>query len=189
MSSDELSNQVGDLKEGINRRDFLTTGAMGLGLLASYGTLAVMAGKFLYPAHPSPKVWVFVAEANKIKVGESFKYRIPTGQQITITRQGDMGTEKDFVALSSTCPHLGCQVHWEQQNNRFFCPCHNGIFDPSGKAIAGPPAEAGQSLLHYPIKIEKGLLYIKVPVEMAKATTVEVAYKSGHDPCLKHVIS
>ncbi len=69
------------------------------------------------------------------------------------------------MALSSTCPHLGCKVHWEAPENRFFCPCHNGAFDPSGRAIAGPPAEAGQSLGRYPLRIEGGLLYIEVPTE------------------------
>jgi Rieske Fe-S protein len=56
-------------------------------------------------------------------------------------------------------------VHWQAQNNRFFCPCHNGIFTPEGKGIGGPPGDAGQSLPRYPLRIENGLLMIEVPVE------------------------
>ena len=65
-------------------------------------------------------------------------------------------------------------MHWEAHNNRFFCPCHNGAFDPAGKATAGPPADAGQSLLRYPVKVEAGLLYILVPTRtLARSASCE----------------
>lgn len=92
-------------------------------------------------------------------------YEAPNGEKVAIARRGSQGDVSDFIALSSTCPHLGCQVHWESNNNRFFCPCHNGVFNPEGAAIAGPPAEAKQNLPRYSLKIEKGLLYIHTPVE------------------------
>ncbi len=69
---------------------------------------------------------------------------------------------EDFFALSSVCPHLGCRVHWEKHYDRFFCPCHNGAFGPSGKAISGPPADDKQNLPHYPLKIVSGSLYIEM---------------------------
>lgn len=150
------------------RRTFLTTAtsaAMAGGLVAGYGTFAAMAGRYLYPAGATPTAWLFVVDVASMKPGASMVYRSPTGAPIVIARRGEEGTEADFIALSSTCPHLGCQVHWEVANNRFFCPCHNGTFDPSGKATAGPPANAGQSLPRYPLKVERGLLYIEVPVE------------------------
>jgi Rieske Fe-S protein len=141
-----------------------STTAMAGGLVAGYGTLAFMAGKFLYPSQEAPKGWVYVTQTEAMKPGEALRYQLPNRQIVTITRRGDSGTKDDFFALSSTCPHLGCQVHWESQNNRFFCPCHNGTFDPQGKATAGPPAEAKQSLPQYPILVENGLLFIEVPV-------------------------
>jgi hypothetical protein len=85
---------------------------------------------------------------------------------------------------------LGCQVRWEPQNNRYFCPCHNGTFDTTGKATGGPPGEAGQSLPRYGLRIDSGLLYIEVPVEHLstplQAGLVEVVSPQGpgHDPCL-----
>jgi Rieske Fe-S protein len=149
------------------RRTFLATTtslAMTGGLLAGYGTFAYMAGRFLYPASGQKKSWLFVAEANRIEQGKAMRYALPSGQGVTIRRRGSEGTAADFQALSSVCPHLGCQVHWEQQNNRFFCPCHNGVFDPEGKAVAGPPADAGQSLMEYKLMVENGLLFIEAPV-------------------------
>jgi Rieske Fe-S protein len=145
-----------------DRRAFLAAGAMAGGLAAGYGTFALFAGRFLYPARPAPTEWLFVSDLASFRPGDSRVYRTPAGSPVAIARRGSAGTVDDFLALSSTCPHLGCQVHWEPQHNRFFCPCHNGAFDPSGKATAGPPADAGQSLLRYPLKVENGLLFILV---------------------------
>lgn len=154
--------------EPMDRRSFLSRAssiAMGAGLVSSYGAFAAMAGRFLYPARPALKGWLFVIEVAAMKPGASLTYTAPDGATIAVARQGLTGQVSDFIALSSTCPHLGCKVHWEGQNQRFFCPCHNGAFDPSGKATAGPPAEAGQSLGKYPLRVENGLLYIEVPLE------------------------
>jgi nitrite reductase/ring-hydroxylating ferredoxin subunit len=151
-----------------DRRGFLgrtSSLLMAGGVLASYGTLGVMAGWYLFPSKPRPRAWLFVAEVDRLRKGDALDYRDPAGQPITITRKAETGAADDFLALSSTCPHLGCHVHWEAHNNRFFCPCHNGVFNPEGKAIAGPPADAGQSLSHYPLKVERGLLFIEVPVD------------------------
>lgn len=163
MSDSETSTQG-----AVPRRDFLASSAgiaMSAGLIASYGSFAAMAGRYLYPAHARRKEWMYLTEFSRLRPGDSLLYTSPTGEKIAIARQGSAGDLSDLVALGSTCPHLGCQVHWEAQNNRFFCPCHNGAFDPKGKATAGPPAEAGQSLPQFPLKIEKGIVFIEVPTE------------------------
>lgn len=168
MADLSKENQSSPDDDGVDRREFLSGSslAMGAGLVAGYGTLAVMAGRYLYlyPAGAKTKAWVFVAEVARIPKGESLEFEAPTGVKIVIARHKENGDAADFVALSSTCPHLGCQVHWEPQNNRFFCPCHNGVFNPEGKAIEGPPAAASQSLAEYPLRVESGLLFIEVPV-------------------------
>jgi nitrite reductase/ring-hydroxylating ferredoxin subunit len=165
---------------------------MSAGLAAGYGLFALIAGRFLYPARRQRRQWTFVAEADRLREGESMLFRGPSGETVSVTRQGGAGSEADFIALSSTCPHLGCQVHWEAHNNRFFCPCHNGQFDAAGVGVAGPPGEAGMSLPRYPLRIDAGLLYIEVPVETLSANRAsgEVIEKvagihgPGHDPCL-----
>jgi len=151
-----------------SRRSFLLGSsrlAMLAGLAAGYGALGRIAARYLYPAQEAPQQWLFVTDLASLPPGASLRYLAPTGEPVAITRQGDAGVAGDFVALSSTCPHLGCQVHWQAAEGQFFCPCHNGVFDPSGKAISGPPADAGQRLAAYPLKVEGGLLYIQVPVE------------------------
>ncbi|MCH8922073.1 MAG: Rieske (2Fe-2S) protein [Planctomycetes bacterium] len=160
-----------------DRRDFLTTTstvAMAGGLLAGYGTFFYMAGRFLYPAAPQPKTWMFVAPVAEIAPGESLTITDPTGASVVIARRERTPEEEEkepsvdeFIALSSVCPHLGCRVHWEALNNRFFCPCHNGVFDPEGLATEGPPAATNppQTLSRYPLKIDGGNLMIEVPTE------------------------
>jgi cytochrome b6-f complex iron-sulfur subunit len=140
--------------------------AMAGGLIAGYGMFGAIAGRFLYPSQPRRLAWVFVGEANKFQVGDTVAFQTPIGQRVTITRRKNDQQADDFLALSTTCPHLGCQVHWEPQNNRFFCPCHNGVFDPTGKATEGPPAAAGQSLPQFPLRLENGLIFVQVPAEV-----------------------
>ena len=158
----------GQPAEPLNRRTFsgrLAFCAMAGGLAAGYGGMGAVAARYLFPAKPMARRWMFVAELSRLKTGDSLLYTAPNGAPINIARKGEAGGVEDFIALSSTCPHLGCQVNWEGQNKRFFCPCHNGVFNPEGKGIGGPPGEAGQNLPRYPLKIENGLLMIEVPVE------------------------
>lgn len=149
------------------RRGFVfkaSTAAMGAGLAASYGTLAAMMGRFVYPATGEARGWLFVSTIVDFPAGGALDFETPSGAKIVVARHGDGETEDDFLALSSVCPHLGCSVHWEQPRDRFFCPCHNGAFDRTGKATEGPPLAANQSLTRYPLKVEDGLLYIEAPL-------------------------
>lgn len=172
------------------RRAFLAWLGVGASLAAAYGTLAAYMGRFLYPAEPPSRGWLYVTETRELAPGGAVVFQTPSGAKVNVTRQGAGAATTDFVALGSTCPHLGCQVHWEGQNNRFFCPCHNGIFEPGGKAIGGPPGEAGQSLPKFPVKVEQGLLFMEVPLaELALGPgrvlrDQPVARGPGHDPCL-----
>jgi len=185
--------------EDPDRRGFIKNAsrvAMTAGIVGGYGGFAAIAGRYLYPSRTGEVMWQFVSEVAGIDVGEAIRYRGPSGESINITRMARNGDSDDFIALSSTCPHLGCQVRWEAQNERFFCPCHNGVFDPSGVATAGPPGEAGQSLPRYGLKVADGLLHIAVPPPQFAEGEGEPRHQAGiiegeelisgpgHDPCL-----
>ena len=47
--------------------------------------------------------------------------------------------EKEFIAFSVNCAHLGCPVQWRPQAKLFLCPCHGGVYYPDGTVAAGPP--------------------------------------------------
>ncbi len=118
---------------------------------------------------------MFVAVADELAPGDARTFQSPSGLPVVVTRLAARSTDspprtEDFLALSSVCPHFGCRVHWEAHNQRFFCPCHNGAFDAQGKAIAGPPLADNQNLPTYSLLVEKGLLYIAMPIQSLVTT-------------------
>jgi cytochrome b6-f complex iron-sulfur subunit len=158
------------------RRAFIARAAtvtMVGGLAASYGTLASQATRFLYPANAGETIWQFVCTLNDLTVGESIPFTMPSGAKVVVARQAEGDTNEAFIALSSICPHLGCKVHWEANNDRFFCPCHNGAFDAQGAPTEGPPAAANQHLTRFKLAVEDNLLMIQVPVEGVKVSESE----------------
>ena len=40
--------------------------------------------------------------------------------------------------LKSTCPHAGCEVHWNNAEISWDCPCHGSRFNVNGKMLTGP---------------------------------------------------
>ena len=167
-------NQDGDDKvsgaSAATRRDFLATtssAAMAGGLALGYGTFVAWAGRYLFPSGATPS-WLFVSTTADLKPGDSITYESPTGVRVVVARRTESRdsaqvSADDFISLSSVCPHLGCRVHWEAQNKRFFCPCHNGEFDADGKATGGPPAVNHQVLQRYELLVENGLIFIQMP--------------------------
>jgi Rieske Fe-S protein len=155
------------------RRHFLGASslAMAAGLAGGYGALAVMFGRFVYPTASANRGWLFVCQVDQLPPGAALDFATPAGQRVVIARQGNGASADDFLALSSVCPHLGCRVHWEAQNDRFFCPCHNGAFDRQGQATAGPPLAANQSLTRFPLKVEGGLLFLEAPLASLAAAS------------------
>ncbi len=68
-----------------------------------------------------------------------------------------------FLALSLTCPHLGCSVLWNEETQQFDCPCHSSAFDRRGIVLSSP---APRPLDYLPVIIEEG----KVKVDMTGVT-------------------
>jgi thiosulfate dehydrogenase [quinone] large subunit len=65
----------------------------------------------------------------------------------------------DFRAYSAVCPHAGCQVQFDQQNEAFLCPCHGSIFNVSTGAVERGPAVSGLPTI--PIALgSNGELYV-----------------------------
>ncbi|MCY4643934.1 MAG: Rieske (2Fe-2S) protein [Bacteriovoracales bacterium] len=150
-----------------SRRQFFKNSSrifLAAAIVAPLGMFGQMVIRFLYPKKRSDH-WFFVSTTAKFEPGKSTTYKTPEGQSVIISRVKETGTVDDFIALSNVCPHLGCKVHWQGDDKTFFCPCHNGKFSALGKPLTGPPAKANQELIQFPLKIEKGLLYIRVPSE------------------------
>lgn len=72
--------------------------------------------------------------------------------------------EKNVVAYSPQCTHLGCAYHWEDKRNLFVCPCHESRFSIDGKVMGGP---ASRPLDRYPVRVENSKLLIGSKIEKA----------------------
>lgn len=64
-----------------------------------------------------------------------------------------------FIALSRTCTHLGCALSWDEQEQKFVCPCHGSTFDRAGVVLTAP---AIRPLDYYPVRIEDGIIRIEI---------------------------
>lgn len=143
-----------------SRRSWLASVLMGVGLLASYGTLAGQTLSFLLPTGLAKrKRRIFLGPVAAFPIDAVRPIRDLKGDEVLVKR-----TKDGFLAFSSTCPHLGCKVRWEADATRFFCPCHNGVFNADGVAVSGPPADAGQNLYPAPLVVDdkNQVVYLEV---------------------------
>lgn len=56
--------------------------------------------------------------------------------------------QNELHAFSAVCPHLGCVVQWNADEQSFDCPCHGSRFSHDGTVINGP-AGKGLTKLEY----------------------------------------
>lgn len=78
----------------------------------------------------------------------------------------------EVVVYSGLCTHLGCGFRWNQQSQRFECPCHTAAFALDGRVLSGPPPRPLDTL---PARIEGGrLLVIYKEFKAGTATKIEM---------------
>ena len=140
------------------RRSFIGYLVMLGGLAACFGTALAFAARYVYPRMGLRRVReIFLTPLSDIPAGKGKVFDLPGGGNALVTNTGT-----EVVALSNICPHLGCKVHWEEEKREFACPCHGGVFDPSGKAVSGPPAEEKKDLRRFHLKKVGENLFIEI---------------------------
>ena len=130
------------------RRSFHTAIISGLGSVIGIA-LGVPTALYLLVTRGSKSKGNFVEAANltQLQVGKP--------QEVTFERTRVDGwrtfqekviawvvrtDDKNVVAYGPQCTHLGCVVHFQREENRWHCPCHEGNFDAlTGAVLAGPP--------------------------------------------------
>lgn len=40
--------------------------------------------------------------------------------------------------VNTTCPHMGCELHWNEAESTWDCPCHGSRFSYKGDVVEGP---------------------------------------------------
>jgi cytochrome b6-f complex iron-sulfur subunit len=122
------------IHDDAGRRRFLSQAVMGFGLLFGMGLLGIRFAQFLVPGQKAKR-------SEPVLLGP--ETRIPMNEAIALDLSGHkllvLKTEEGVVAFSRRCTDLGCLVSWDKQREQFVCPCHQGIYDKTGRNIAGPP--------------------------------------------------
>jgi Rieske Fe-S protein len=44
----------------------------------------------------------------------------------------------ELHSFSPVCPHMGCDVRWNDAERSWDCPCHGSRFAPTGDVLNGP---------------------------------------------------
>ena len=124
-------------EEEVTRREFARYLVLGAGILAG-ANVGLAAWTQLRKINTgSPRA---IIPLNDVAVGETYLFQYPTSSDPAILlRVG----ERDVVAFSQKCTHLGCVVYYESEEDRWHCPCHEGNFDTrTGAVVSGPPPRA-----------------------------------------------
>lgn len=156
-------------EEGQSRRDFLkvTTGLVGA---FGIGTSAIPFVQALRPTKDLMAAGIAKVDISGIKEGEMktilwrkqpvfIVHRKP--EWVEQVRKTDAATLRDpakdedrvikpeWLVCLGICTHLGCIPHFEPEGipgfspaqAGWYCPCHGGKYDLSGRRLDGPPPE------------------------------------------------
>jgi menaquinol-cytochrome c reductase iron-sulfur subunit len=148
-----------------NRRSFLTA-LLAAGSAAIGALLAVPLIRFtLHPvlARTTEKSWSDVGPVDDFQNIDSPVKKLVTIEQRDGWRKTVIekpvyvvrNAKGNLAVLSAVCTHLGCTVPWVEEDRKFICPCHLGVFDADGKLLSGPPPRDMDRL---ETKIENGVL-------------------------------
>jgi arsenite oxidase small subunit len=161
----------------VSRRNFLKlTGGVAAGagtLAAGTGTAEAATGEVGRTTLPYTAKAVGKARQLKDNVAVAFTFPdasspcslIKLGQPAP----GGVGPNKDIVAYSTLCTHMGCPVSYDTGSKTFRCPCHFSTFDAelAGQMVCGQATEnLPQVVLQYDEKSDtvtavsvNGLIY------------------------------
>lgn len=150
------------------RRKFLirSISAIGAGVTAAVGVPAVIFVTGPALDRGEENTWIRLGSVSAVEPGGP-----PTLMKAVVTRRSGYRVEEqevsvfvttddgqEFQVLSNVCSHLGCRVRWVEEQDGFFCPCHNAVFGPGGEVVSGPPPRA---LDQYEAMVEEGQILFK----------------------------
>ncbi len=136
-----------------SKRKLLSMIAMFTGIVISHGFFGAYIFRFILPKKREIKFRkTLISNTKKIPTGQSFVFTDLKGNSIILAN-----TTEGFKAISTTCTHLGCQVHWDQVENSFVCPCHNAYFDTDGNVVSGP---APRPLERFDVKLDNDNIFV-----------------------------
>lgn len=134
----------------MNRRSFLKgSGAAAVIPLTGFSgsTLANQSSANTGGSLDYPQTSIGNADSLPVNKAISFNYpdsdspcaMVRMGQEVP----GGIGPNKDIVAYSILCNHMGCPLVYAPATRTFKCPCHFSIFDSekAGQMVTGQSTE------------------------------------------------
>lgn len=79
------------------------------------------------------KIYIPSSEIEHIKDGHAGVVEYE-GEKVGVYKNEE---GKEFI-VSTKCPHLGCELHWNADELTWDCPCHGSRFNYKGKLIDSP---------------------------------------------------
>lgn len=136
----------------VSRREFFKFLTLASGGLA-VGTAALAVAQS-WPQKTIRFEEAFIAKVEDVKVGEALQFSYPRPQDLCILVRRSAA---EVVAYKRRCTHLSCPVEWQPEQDRLFCPCHNGAFSiEDGHVLQGPPPSA---LPRIDLTVRNGQIY------------------------------
>ena len=146
-------------------RQYVATGFAGNGM--TFGTVSAMMFADYVMGEKNPWSELFDTGRTKIRGGlwnylkenKDYPYYLIRdrfagrgGQSLRAIRRGSgevielngqtaavyRGLDSQIHALSATCTHMGCYVHFNKAEHTWDCPCHGSRFKVNGEVLAGP---------------------------------------------------
>lgn len=149
----------------LNRREFLKAGG---GSVVLAGT-AVATGGIVTSANAEASSTnatlaypvTLITKAKNMKTNKALAFNYPDARspcamvKMGSPVPGGVGPNKDIVAYSTLCTHMGCPVTYDEASRDFKCPCHFSVFDSEkkGQMVTGQATEnLPRIVLNYDVK-------------------------------------
>ncbi|CAM3890544.1 arsenate reductase (azurin) small subunit [Bordetella tumulicola] len=137
----------------LTRRGFLKVS--GSGGVAAAAALIPIASVHAQPAEPTatgvslPYPEKSIGAAKQLTVEAPLQFTYPdegspcVAVKLGRPTPGGVGPERDVVAYSTLCTHMGCPTVFDGKTKTFKCPCHFSEFDAerAGQMICGQATE------------------------------------------------
>ena len=135
-----------------SRRDFLkiagtSVATVGVATVPSTSDAAAHPVSIDSTTLPYPAARIAKSSGMRVQQPVSFNYPDASSPCVAIKlgkpTPGGVGPDRDIVAHSILCTHMGCPVSYDATSGTFKCPCHFSVFDPDnhGQMVCGQATE------------------------------------------------
>ncbi len=109
---------------------------LGGGILASIASFIYPAIRYIIPppVTESTSRSVPAAKVGELKNNSAKIFKFGSQPAILVRT-----AEGEYRAFTAVCTHLSCTVQYRADTHQIWCPCHNGIYDLTGRNVSGPP--------------------------------------------------